>query len=107
MSSFLSVLLPVKNVQGTLAATVHEILELVSECTKDFELLIIDDAFRNMINKDSSVNNMRQVFHKSGNRSLFEDGLLKVNQGLTTIDEVLRVTEVYGKTENEAFIEND
>jgi len=72
-----------------------------------YEFLVIDDAFRNMINKDSSVNNMRRVFHKSGNRSLFEDGLLKVNQGLTTIDEVLRVTEVYGKTENEVFTEND
>ena len=72
-----------------------------------YELLVIDDAFRNMINKDSSVNNMRKVFLKSGNHSLFEDGLFKVNQGLTTIEEVLRVTEVYGKNENEAFIEND
>jgi hypothetical protein len=44
VSSFLSVLLPVKNVQETLTATVHEILELISECTKDFELLIIDDG---------------------------------------------------------------
>lgn len=60
-----------------------------------------------MINKDSSVNNMRRVFHKSSHRSLFEDGLLKVNQGLTTIEEVLRVTEVYGKNENEAFVENE
>jgi type IV pilus assembly protein PilB len=72
-----------------------------------YELLVIDDAFRNMINKDSSVSNMRRIFHKSGHRSLFEDGLIKVNQGLTTIEEVLRVTEVYGKNENEAFVEND
>ena len=72
-----------------------------------YELLVIDDAFRSMINKDSSVNNMRSVFHKSGHRSLFEDGLLKVNQGLTTIEEVLRVTEMYGKNENEAFVENE
>ena len=72
-----------------------------------YELLVIDDAFRNMINKDSSVNNMRQIFHKSGHRSLFEDGLIKVNHGLTTIEEVLRVTEVYGKNENEVFVEND
>jgi type IV pilus assembly protein PilB len=72
-----------------------------------YELLVIDETFRNMINKDSSVNNMRKVFHKSGNRSMFEDGLLKVNQGLTTIEEVLRVTEMYGKTENEVFTEND
>ena len=72
-----------------------------------FEFLIIDDVFRSMINKDSSVNNMRRVFHKSGHRGLFEDGLLKVNQGLTTIEEVLRVTEMYGKNENEVFVENE
>jgi len=72
-----------------------------------YELLVIDDELRAMINKDSSVDNMRHVFHKSGAHSLFDDGLIKVNQGLTTIEEVLRVTEVYGKNENEVFVEND
>ena len=72
-----------------------------------YELLVIDDVLRGMISKDSSVDNMRKVFHKSGSHSLFDDGLVKVNQGLTTIEEVLRVTEVYGINENEAFVEND
>jgi type II secretory ATPase GspE/PulE/Tfp pilus assembly ATPase PilB-like protein len=72
-----------------------------------YEMLVIDDTLRGMINKDSSVNNMRKVFHKSGSHSLFDDGLVKVNRGLTTIEEVLRVTEVYGINENEAFVEND
>jgi type IV pilus assembly protein PilB len=71
-----------------------------------YELLTIDEQFRDMINKDSSVDNMRRVFHESGRRSLFDDGILKVKQGLTTIEEVLRVTEVYGKNENEVFVEN-
>jgi len=71
-----------------------------------YELLVIDDTFREMINSDSSVNNMRRVFRESGRQSLFEDGLIKVKQGLTTIDEVLRVTEIYGKNENEVFVEN-
>ncbi len=71
-----------------------------------YELLTIDERFRDMINKDSSVNNMRRVFHESGRRSLFDDGILKVKQGLTTIEEVLRVTEVYGKNEDEVFVEN-
>ncbi|UCF17595.1 MAG: hypothetical protein JSW59_09065, partial [Phycisphaerales bacterium] len=71
-----------------------------------YELLIIDEQFRDMINKDSSVNNMRRVFHESGRRSLFDDGILKVKQGLTTIEEVLRVTEIYGKNDNEVFFEN-
>ncbi|UCE49638.1 MAG: Flp pilus assembly complex ATPase component TadA [Phycisphaerales bacterium] len=71
-----------------------------------YELLIIDEQFRDMINKDSSVNNMRRVFHESGRRSLFDDGIVKVKQGLTTIEEVLRVTEIYGKNDNEVFFEN-
>ena len=71
-----------------------------------YELLILHEQFRDMINKDPSVNNMRRVFHESGRRTLFDDGILKVKQGLTTIEEVLRVTEVYGKNEDEVFIEN-
>jgi type IV pilus assembly protein PilB len=71
-----------------------------------YELLIVDEAFRDMINKDSSVSNMRRAFQKTGQTTLFDDGMQKVKQGLTTIAEVLRVTEVYGKTQDEAFIEN-
>jgi len=71
-----------------------------------YELLIIDDVFRDIIHQDSSGNNMRRVFHESGKRSLFDDGMLKVKQGLTTMEEVLRVTEVYGRKESEAFVEN-
>ena len=72
-----------------------------------YEFLVIDDRFRDMINKDSSISNMRRVFHESGQPSLFDDGIKKVKQGLTTIEEVLRVTEVYGQSEEEAFVEND
>jgi type IV pilus assembly protein PilB len=71
-----------------------------------YELLVIDEQFRDMINKDSSVNNMRRAFHESDRRSLFDDGILKVKQGLTTMEEVLRVTKVYGKNEDEVFVEN-
>jgi len=71
-----------------------------------YEMLIVDDTFRDMINKDSSVSNMRRVFHESKQPSLFEDGLEKVKQGLTTIEEVLRVTEIYGQSEEEVFVEN-
>jgi len=71
-----------------------------------YEFLVIDDVFRDMINKDPSVSNMRKVFHESGCNSLFDDGMIKVKQGLTTIEEVLRVTEVYGKNEDEEFVEN-
>ncbi|MBN1974968.1 MAG: type II/IV secretion system protein [Sedimentisphaerales bacterium] len=71
-----------------------------------YELLIVNELFRDMINKDSSINNMRHAFYESGSRSMYEDGLIKVKQGFTTIEEVLRVTQVYGTTENEDFAEN-
>jgi type IV pilus assembly protein PilB len=72
-----------------------------------YELLIIDEAFRDMINKDSSVVNMRRAFYDSKQPTLFDDGIKKVKQGLTTIEEVLRVTEVYGQSEEEVFVENE
>ncbi len=71
-----------------------------------YELMIIDEQFRDMINKDSSAENMRRVFYESKSASLFDDGIIKVKQGLTTIEEVLRVTEVYGQNEEEVFVEN-
>jgi type IV pilus assembly protein PilB len=71
-----------------------------------YELLVIDEEFRDMISKDSSVGNMRRVFRESKQPSLFDDGIKKVKQGLTTIEEVLRVTEVYGQNEEEVFVEN-
>lgn len=71
-----------------------------------YEMLVIDERFREMINKDPSATSMRHAFHEGGHRSLFDDGILKVKQGLTTLEEVLRVTEVYGKNEKEVFVEN-
>ena len=58
-----------------------------------FELLVVDDYFRDIINRDPSVNGMRKAFRASGSDSLFDDGIKKVRQGITTMEEVLRVTE--------------
>ncbi len=71
-----------------------------------YELLVIDDKFRDLINKDPSVNNMRRVFQDSGADTLFQDGIKKAKAGLTTIEEVLRVTEVYGDEENKTLAKN-
>jgi type IV pilus assembly protein PilB len=71
-----------------------------------YELMVIDDKFRDMINMDSSVSNMRRAFQASGLPALFDDGMKKVERGLTTVEEVLRVTEVYGITADEEFVEN-
>jgi glycosyltransferase involved in cell wall biosynthesis len=44
VSNSLSVILPVKNAQATLVATVREILETAADLSERFELLIIDDG---------------------------------------------------------------
>ncbi len=44
MQRFVSVLLPVQDAQATLADSVHEILETVSDLGSPFEVLIIDDG---------------------------------------------------------------
>jgi type IV pilus assembly protein PilB len=71
-----------------------------------FEMLVVDDKLREIINHDSSVANMRRAFCESGRDTLFDDGIKKIGKGITTIDEVLRVTEVYGRSEDEVFVEN-
>ncbi len=44
MERSLTVLLPVHNAEATLAHTVHEVLEVVSELTSRIELVIVDDG---------------------------------------------------------------
>lgn len=44
MPNSLSVLIPVKNAQSTLAATVQEILDVASDLSEEFEVLILDDG---------------------------------------------------------------
>ena len=62
-----------------------------------YELMIVDDHVKEAINRDASVDNMKRVFAAGSSNSLFDDGMLKVKQGLTTIEEVLRVTEVFNR----------
>ncbi|MDD5458907.1 MAG: GspE/PulE family protein, partial [Phycisphaerae bacterium] len=58
-----------------------------------YELLLVDDYIRNMINTDASATNLRQAFMQTKRATLFDDGMQKVAQGLTTMEEILRVTE--------------
>ena len=69
-----------------------------------YEMLIMDDAFKNMINKDPSVSSMRALFKEKGHKSLYDDGIIKVKNGLTTVEEVLRVTEISTETPSDNSI---
>ncbi|MDD4889697.1 MAG: ATPase, T2SS/T4P/T4SS family [Phycisphaerae bacterium] len=58
-----------------------------------FELLLIDDACRDLIVGNPSVTDLRRFCKERGMVSLRESGFAKVAAGVTTIDEILRVTE--------------
>ena len=55
------------------------------------ELLEINNEVRELINARASEQTIRNAARRAGMRTLFEDGLEKAAQGLTTIEEVLRV----------------
>jgi general secretion pathway protein E len=58
-----------------------------------FELFLIDDEIRRMILKNLDALQMREAARKKGMVTLLEDGLEKVRAGMTTLPEVLRVTQ--------------
>ncbi|MCK5113819.1 MAG: type II/IV secretion system protein [Phycisphaerae bacterium] len=58
-----------------------------------YELLELGDEMRALIHTNPSVNEVRKLAVKTGMKTLKIDGLEKVTQGLTTVEEVMRVTE--------------
>jgi len=59
-----------------------------------FEVLVIDEAIRKMVEEKKSADIIKKKAIESGMKSLREDGLDKAKAGLTTIEEILRVTEI-------------
>ena len=59
-----------------------------------FELMGMSSQIREMSFRGEPHQNMRKVARKQGMRTLFEDGMIKALKGMTTLDEVLRITNV-------------
>jgi len=57
-----------------------------------FEIFIVDDEVRHMINKRSSTLMLRQRARELGMRTLREDGVRKILAGLTSAEEVISIT---------------
>jgi general secretion pathway protein E/type IV pilus assembly protein PilB len=57
-----------------------------------FEIFVIDDEVRQMINKRTSIFILRQKAREVGMRTLREDGVRKVLTGLTSAEEVISIT---------------
>jgi general secretion pathway protein E len=58
-----------------------------------FEFLIIDDAMKDAISRRGGRQELRELAKAHGLRTLRQDGWAKVRAGITTIDEVLRVSQ--------------
>jgi type IV pilus assembly protein PilB len=58
------------------------------------EVLVVDEKIRTMMMNNSSVGTLKEYALRNGMIFLIDDGLLKVKQGLTTIEEVLRVASI-------------
>ena len=57
------------------------------------ELFVLDEPMRNAINAGKDSNELFGLATKAGMLSLHDDGLRKVGAGMTTLDEVARVTQ--------------
>ncbi len=58
-----------------------------------FELLVVDEEIRRMILKNADSIQTRDAARGRGMKTLLEDGVEKVKRGITTLREVLRVTQ--------------
>lgn len=56
------------------------------------EVLVADEVIRNAILKKASANEIRNLAIKNGMTTMLDDGYRKVEQGLTTFEEILRIT---------------
>ena len=59
-----------------------------------FEVLKISDAIRELILKHAPSNEIANLARKEGMTTMFEDGFHKAQGGITTIEEILRVTRI-------------
>ena len=56
-----------------------------------YEVLPIDDDFRRLITKDSNLNALKDLQKAKKYETLLQNGIKKVERGLTTLEEVLSV----------------
>lgn len=57
-----------------------------------FELLVLDDEMRDLIQREPSIPEMRKAARKAGLISLKQDAAIKAARGITSVKEALRVT---------------
>ena len=58
-----------------------------------YELLIVDDEIRQLVMKNSDASMIKALAMEKGMQTLRQDGAGKVLAGITSVDEVVRVTQ--------------
>jgi general secretion pathway protein E len=61
--------------------------------TTIMEFLVMNDEIRRAVMRHAGMGELEQLAREAGMRTMYEDGIVKALAGLTTIEEVLRVTE--------------
>ncbi len=59
-----------------------------------FEIFILNDEIRQLILHRAASSKIREAAKRAGMRTMGEDGLIKVKQGITTYEEVISVTSL-------------
>ncbi len=61
-----------------------------------FEILFMTESIQDMIMRRANANDIRAEAKKNGMRTIEDDGFAKINLGLTSVEEVLRITMAGG-----------
>lgn len=68
--------------------------------TAIFEIMVVDDNIKRMVLKTSDANQINELAIRQGMITLQQDGIQKVLTGMTTTEEVLRVTRSLARKED-------
>jgi general secretion pathway protein E len=60
-----------------------------------FEMMSINDEIRRLIMNNGDAASLTQAARRNGMRNLREDGWMKIRDGMTTVEEVMRVTQEF------------
>jgi general secretion pathway protein E len=60
-----------------------------------FELMDLNDEIRQLIMRNSDASILTQAARRNGMRNLCEDGWTKIREGVTTVEEVMRITQEF------------
>ncbi len=58
-----------------------------------YEVMVIDPGLQKIINTKANANDIKEYATKQGMLTLFQDGIIKAKNGITTIEEILRATK--------------